>query len=213
MKTAFVIGLLGAESTGKTSLSEQLRDALEADGHAVATVSEYLREFCVLAGRVPRIDEQAPIAAEQTRRIAATAATHDVVVADTTALMVAVYSELVFGDRSLYDTALRDHARCQLTLLMAIDLPWVADPLVREGPHVQQPVDQLVRAALQRSGMDYAVVMGSGQQRVAAALDAVRRSMQVTRDGIDRGARWQWQCEHCGDPDCERQALRLARAV
>ena len=61
-----------------------------------------LREFCDAHGRTPHRDEQAGIAAEQTARIAAAAARADVVVADTSAIMIAVYSEIVFGDTSLY---------------------------------------------------------------------------------------------------------------
>ena len=38
-----VVALLGAESTGKTTLASALRDALVADGHDAVVVSEYLR--------------------------------------------------------------------------------------------------------------------------------------------------------------------------
>ena len=71
-----VIALLGAESTGKTTLARAIADALAAEGRDVAVVPEYLREFCDTEQRTPRIDEQAAIAAEQTRRIAAASAQH-----------------------------------------------------------------------------------------------------------------------------------------
>lgn len=202
--TAFVIGLLGAESTGKTMLSLALRDALGARGHDVVQVGEYLREFCVREGRTPRRDEQAGIAAEQTARIAAAAEGHDVVIADTTALMIAVYSEQVFDDTSLYAQAEADHRRCDLTLLTALDLPWESDGLQRDGPHVREPVDARVRAALGRAGCAYAVVAGSGQARVDAALESVVAALRppsVVRTG------WQWHCDRCGDTACERHAL------
>ena len=96
-----VVALLGAESTGKTTLAQALVTRLSVDGRRVALVSEYLREFCDRHGRTPRQDEQVDIADEQTRRIAAAARTHDLVIADTTALMIAVYSDPVFGDTSL----------------------------------------------------------------------------------------------------------------
>jgi nicotinamide riboside kinase len=71
-----VIAIVGAESTGKTTLAGELQAALQHDGRSVALVGEYLREFCDQHARTPRIDEQAGIAQEQTRRIAAAAATH-----------------------------------------------------------------------------------------------------------------------------------------
>ncbi|HEX6363793.1 MAG TPA: AAA family ATPase, partial [Albitalea sp.] len=133
----------------------------------------------------------------------------DVVVADTTALMIAVYSDLLFDDRSLYPAAEAAQRRCDLTLLTALDLPWVADGHQRDGAHVREPVDALVRAALQRAGVPYAVVAGSGPDRLAAALKAVRHALAIPRPDDEAAAnpKWRWVCERCGDPECERHLL------
>jgi nicotinamide riboside kinase len=87
-----------------------------------------------------------------------------VVVADTTALMTAVYSEQLFADTSLYEGALAAQRRYAITLLTALDLPWVADDM-RDGPHARQPTDTLLRAALAGAGLSYTVVHGSGGER------------------------------------------------
>ncbi|MBC7734150.1 MAG: ATP-binding protein [Bacteriovorax sp.] len=211
---AFVVALLGAESTGKTTLALALRTALASPACRVALVGEYLREFCDARGRTPLRDEQPHIAAEQTRRIEAAAADHDIVIADTTALMIAVYSDQVFGDTSLYAEAQAAHARCDLTLLTALDIAWQADGLQRDGPQVREPVDARVRAALGRAGAVYAVVSGSGAARSESAMASVRRAMDPPTEAIggdadaDAGpARWHWHCERCDDANCERQAL------
>ena len=206
MSTAFVIALLGAESTGKTVLSAALANALATPARRVAVVPEYLREFCDRHGRTPRPAEQARIAAEQTRRIEAAAQGHDLVVADTTALMIAVYSDHVFGDTGLYASALADHARSDLTLLTALDLPWQADGLQRDGPHVREPVDAAVRNALVGANVAYSVVSGSGNARLEAALACVQRALAPPPEA-DQQVRWQWHCERCGDMACERHAL------
>jgi len=202
MANGFVIALIGAESTGKSTLAGELGAALAEPGRSVAVVGEYLREFCVQHGRTPRSDEQAGIAAEQTRRIAAAAETHDVVVADTSALMIAVYSDYIFGDTSLYADALAAHARCGLSLLTALDLPWRADRM-RDGPHVREPVDARVRAALAGAGLPFAIVAGHGAQRRANALAAAQRALGP----LEPPRRWQGVCERCGDADCERHLL------
>lgn len=202
MRRAFVIGLLGAESTGKTTLAVELGAALHGPGCRVAVVHEFLREFCDRHGRTPQVHEQRAIAAEQTHRIDAAAQEHDVVIADTTALMIAVYSDQVFGDASLYAEALRDHARCDLTLLTALDLPWQADGLQRDGPHVREPVDLRVRHALQGAGLACSVVFGRGPERLANALAALERARQAPSDST----RWRWVCERCGDAGCERHS-------
>ena len=205
--TAFVVALVGAESTGKTQLSAALREALATREYRVAVVAEYLREFCEAHGRTPRQHEQVHIAAEQTARIAAAARDHDIVIADTTALMIAVYSDHVFGDTGLYASAEAAHARCPLTLLTALDLPWQADGLQRDGPQVREPIDALVRAALGRAGTGYAVVSGSGPARLATALAAVRRALAPPPLDEARSPRWQWHCDRCGEAGCERHGL------
>jgi nicotinamide riboside kinase len=209
MKKAFVIGIVGAESTGKSQLALVLRDALAAEGKVVALVEEYLREFCDRLGRTPRRDEQQGIADEQTRRIAVAAAGCDIVVADTTALMIAVYSHWVFDDRSLYTSALQAHQRCDLTLLSALDIPWQADGLQRDGAHVREPVDALLRSALQAHGLAYAVIGGLGPVRLAAARAATERARGVPSSlaAATTAGRWQWRCERCGDADCDRHLL------
>ncbi|MBU6438351.1 MAG: AAA family ATPase, partial [Betaproteobacteria bacterium] len=84
--------LLGAESTGKTTLAAQLARALPG-----LWVPEYLRDFCRLQGRVPRPDEQVHVAQEQMRHeslalAAAQRAGLPAVVCDTAPLMTAIYS-------------------------------------------------------------------------------------------------------------------------
>ena len=209
MTRGFVIALLGAESTGKTTLAAEIAATLRVEGHDVGLVDEYLREFCVQTGRTPRVEEQQAIADEQSRRIAAAADRHAIVVADTTALMVAVYSDMVFLDKSLYASAAAAHARCDLTLLTALDLPWLADGLQREGPHVREPVDRLVRGALQAAQLPYAIVAGSGERRSAAAMQAVRHALRAPSAEHESAAnpRWHWVCERCGDANCERHLL------
>lgn len=197
-----VVAIVGAESTGKTTLASELAAALGGEGQRVAMVSEYLREFCDTHGRTPHVHEQAHIAAEQTRRIAEAAQTNDIVVADTTALMIAVYSDQVFGDRSLYAQAETTQRSYALTLLTALDLPWSPDGLQRDGPHVREPVTALVRASLARAQIAYSVIGGTGDARVASALAAIRH---VAQPGT--GPRWQWACADCADATCERHLL------
>ncbi|MEO6030506.1 MAG: ATP-binding protein [Burkholderiaceae bacterium] len=192
MSAGFVIALLGAESTGKTTLARQLHDALATPRRRVTVVGEYLREFCNAHGRTPLRHEQRGIADEQTRRIGAAAQTHDLVIADTTALMTAVYSDHVFGDTTLYATALAAHARCELTLLTALDLPWQPDGLQRDGPQVREPVDARLRAALDSAGLAYSVVGGLGPMRCQAAHACVQRALKPPAAA---SARWQWHCE------------------
>ncbi len=98
---------------------------------------------------------------------------HDVVLCDTTPLMTAIYSEYLFGDRSLIAGAQAFHRRCDLTLLTALDIDWEPDGLQRDGPQVRPPIDAAIRRALLEGGLDWSVVSGRGQARLDAALNAI----------------------------------------
>lgn len=215
------IAIVGAESTGKTTLAAALAERLRAErAGRVAWVPEVLREWCDATGRTPQAHEQGAILRAQHERIAEAAATHDWVVCDTTALMTAVYSTLVFGDDSLQARAAELHARtARVTLLTAMDLPWVPDGHQRDGPQVREPVDTLLRALMQRHGIGWSVVAGSGERRVQHALDAVRPWLQPAPaarglfSGLasGRGGRARWACECCV-PEAERALLAARRA-
>ena len=169
-----VFAVVGAESTGKSTLAAGLADQLAVlTGWRCTWAPEYLREWCDAHGRTPRQDEQAHIAAEQSRRIDDAARDHAVVVADTTALMTAVYHHQVFGDDSLDGPALAWQRRCRLTLLTALDLPWQADGLQRDGPQVRQPVDSRLRHLLIGAALPFVVIGGQNSRRLEAGLDAV----------------------------------------
>jgi nicotinamide riboside kinase len=215
------IAIVGAESTGKTTLAaalaERLRAELSGTSGRVAWVPELLREWCDATGRTPLAHEQGAILRAQHERINAAAATHDWVVCDTTALMTAVYSTLVFGDSSLQQRAAELHQRsAAITLLTALDLPWVADGHQRDGPQVREPVDALLRALMQRHGIAFSIVAGEGERRVQHALDAVRPWLGTTppRSGLFTGlqagraaASRRWACECCV-PEAEQALLR-----
>lgn len=210
MKAGRVIAILGAESTGKTTLAHALTLELRALGHDAAVVTEYLREFCDRTGRTPRVDEQAAIAAEQMRRIEAAARRHDLVVTDTSAVMIAVYSDLIFDDRSLYGDALAAHRKlCDATLLTALDLPWQADGFIRDGAHVREPVDHLIRQAMAAASCPYSVVYGSADARTKAALLALRglglalQAPAAEPEPPEQGRRWRPRCAECLVAECE----------
>lgn len=174
MDAALRVAIVGAESTGKTTLAAALAQRLaQAGAFRVAWVPEVLREWCARTGRTPRADEQAGILQAQHERVQAAAALHDIVVCDTTALMTAVYSRLIFGDRSLEAPAVALHRGMHATLLTAIDLPWVPDGHQRDGPQVREPVDRALRELMHAHDIGYAVVSGSGATRVDRAFAIV----------------------------------------
>lgn len=248
------VAVLGAESTGKTTLAQGLALALSQTAsrqpalhqqpggqppsiqplRRTAWVPEVLRQWCDQHGRTPQAHEQAEILEEQHARIDAAAREHDLVVCDTTGLMTAVYSDWVFADRSLHPRALQLHRRMDLSLLMALDLPWVPDGHQRDGPQVRGPVDSAIRRLLVDNHLPFAVIGGSGAARLQQAMAAVAPllrpvgaspgSTAIEAGRADNGptgglftrldegssGSTRWLCECCGDAPYERALRRAA---
>lgn len=217
------IALLGAESTGKTSLSLRIAQALQSMGLEANVVPEVLREWCDEQGRTPLQHEQARIAQLQADR------TFDLrsgwVIADTTPLMTAVYSDFIFQDKSLYAEALVHQAKFDLSLVMGLDIAWTPDGLQRDGAHVREPVDTLIRQALQSASIPFKVIYGQSDARLNAALMAIQEGLgnrpaeggplfasfklaQTQRNlaqyGLNQG-KTAWRCDLCSDADCEHK--------
>ncbi len=212
------VALLGAESTGKTALSHALADRLRLQGRRVSVVPEVLREWCARKRRLPRPEEQLPIAQEQERRVdEAAGGGAELVIADTTALMVVIYSGMLFRDGGLYRFAVEQQRGYDLTLVAGLDLPWVADGLQREGPQVRELVDTQLRGLLEREAIAYQVIYGRGEDRTRAALiaiDFIASRADATRASGQSDPRirpWQWSCASCGDASCEHRLFTRLR--
>jgi nicotinamide riboside kinase len=205
------IALLGAESTGKSELGQLLAKHFLSQGTTVQHIPEYLRTWCELQGRTPRKEEQLSIATKHARQIYADAS-YDYLIADTTPLMIAIYSDLLFDDTSLYDTALMQQRNFDITLLMGLDIAWVADGIQRDGPHVREPVDAKIRAALSQGGINFQVVYGTGEARLQNALRCINSTFEDI--ALQKGTQNQasklrnWICERCSDPVCEHRLFQ-----
>lgn len=167
-----LICLIGAESTGKTTLAQQLAEHFRSPW-----VPEYLREFCDVRQRTPTRNEQALILETQViheRAALVTAERHGApyVICDTAPLLTAVYSEIVFSDDSLYARAAALHARYTLTLKTTTDVAWTPD-WQRDGEAARQRVDAAIDRALLAANARVAYVEGVGDARLACALSAI----------------------------------------
>lgn len=204
------ISLIGAKSTGKSELAKQLAQHFQAQGKSVQSIPEDLRMWCNQNKRMPKKNEQLAIAAEQVRQIDSAPAC-EVLITDSTALTVAVHSEVFFNDTSLYNMALAHQRRFDATLLMGLDLPWVAHGSQRDGSHLQKPFDTALRNALSRGGIYFQVVYGAGESRLQNALrcltaESSDSAESVTSDPINRPHKLRnWMCERCSDPVCEHR--------
>ena len=158
------IAILGAESTGKSTLADAL-----ARRHGTLWVPEYLREFVETEQRVPFEDDQPAIARTQLARedaLARDPRAQRFLFCDTTPLMTAVYSRIYWGRVPPDLLALEAAHEYALTVVAAPDLPWVPDGLQRDSEAVRQRVHAQLVAVLEERGIGYVVAAGALEERV-----------------------------------------------
>lgn len=156
------IAVLGAESTGKSTLAAAL-----AAHYRTVWVPEYLREFVEEKQRTPQEKEQFLIASTQLEREDdAARAAGTFLFCDTTPLMTAVYSQFYFGSvDAMLESLLRVHCY-DFTIVTEPSTPWIADGLQRESDAVRQAVHTLLLATLAAEAIPFLLVSGDVAERV-----------------------------------------------
>ena len=209
MAQPLTLAILGAECTGKSSLVAALQAHWQARGAKVQVVHEVLRQWCDQHGRTPLAQEQIAIAQAQAA-LTEHAAKADYLIADTSPLMTAIYSDVLFQDPSLYPFALKHQRIYQYNLIAGLDLPWQADGIQRDGPDMRRRVDARLRDVLQREGLAFSIVYGTGPARLASALAVLEPGVSTVPQA--RGS-WRWLCDKCSDADCEHRLFSDLQAA
>ena len=165
--------LTGPESSGKTTLAEQL--AVHFDTHCVP---EFARSWiadklargagpCVLADVLAIARGQSALESQ-----GAQAARHGLLICDTDVPTIRIWSECFFGATPPeLETA---HPGCQrdLYLLTDIDIPWIADGL-RDRPENRERQLALFHSRLTAQGCRYVLVSGNHESRLCRAVEAI----------------------------------------
>lgn len=173
MERCVRVAILGAESSGKSTLAAAL-----AERYGTVWVPEYLREFVATQGRVPVAADQYGIARMQVEREAAAAAqARNYVFCDTTPLMTAVYSRHYFAGADAPLAALADATRYDVTLVTAPDSPWVADGLQRESEAVRQLIYRYLLDELDARGIVYHVLHDNLEARLEQAAPLLLQAL------------------------------------
>ncbi len=169
------VSIFGPESTGKTTLARAL-----AERHGTRWVPE-------IARAILEAKEGACTPAELGLIARAQAASEDALAfdarrllfCDTDPLATAVWSEALFG---ACPEEVRAPARGRgyaLTLLLDVDVPWVADP-VRYLPEARRSFFDACARALEAEGRRVAVIRGGFETRFAAACAAIDTLVEET---------------------------------
>lgn len=173
------IVILGAESTGKSTLAAAL-----ATHYDTIWVPEYLREFVESHQRTPCADEQLFIATTQREREhKSEASAQRYLFCDTSPLMTAIYSEHYFGEVDAALSALAGQHDYAATIVTTPTTPWMPDGLQRESDAVRQRIHARLMRKLDEGDIAHLLVAGTTQQRIAQV-----KTYLAQRDG-------HWRCQ------------------
>jgi NadR type nicotinamide-nucleotide adenylyltransferase len=168
MKTIVVIG---PESTGKSTLCEQL-----AEHYSTSWCPEFAREYLLENGMDYSYDDLLNIAHGQLRLESALGkkAKNDLYFIDTDMYVMKVWCEVVF--ENCHSWILKQIASRQydLYLLCNTDLPWVKDDL-REYPDiaVRESLFKMYKDLLINSGTRWAEIAGTDTERLQTAVSVI----------------------------------------
>jgi NadR type nicotinamide-nucleotide adenylyltransferase len=161
--------VFGPESTGKSTLALALARRFDT-----VYVPEYARTLLERKnGELERSDLERIAHGQVASETALARRANRLLLCDTDVLTTVVWSEALYGECSPAIRALAKRTY-DLTLLLDVDVPWVADP-VRYLPDERRSFFDRCRAALLEHGRPHVVIRGSWDERFAAAVDAIER--------------------------------------
>ncbi|GGI19072.1 AAA family ATPase [Oxalicibacterium faecigallinarum] len=159
--------ILGAESTGKSTLAKTL-----AAHYQTRWVPEYLRTFVDLHQRTPHAEEQFLIATMQRQHEAENEVfAHRFLFCDTSPLMTAIYSDYYFGGIDAPLGLLASQHDYAATIVTAPTTPWMPDGLQRESDDVRQQIHARLLRALAAANIAYQLVDGNVEARMMQVID------------------------------------------
>lgn len=173
-KSVINVAILGAESTGKTTLCRDL-----AAYFGCPWVPEYMRTYLQAKWDKEHLtctwEDLLPIAQGQIElenKLAAQAAQNSdssYLFCDTSLFELMVYANWYYGDcpDALTNAALTHHY--DLILLTEVDTPWVADDL-RDSPHQRDEISAYFESQLTRHQKPFHRIGGDRDERVQQVL-------------------------------------------
>ncbi len=164
------IALIGAESTGKTTLARAL--ALRFD---TVWVPEYAREYMTLNPGDYGITDVEDITRQHLRHEEELSLrAKKILITDTELITSAIWCEDVFGNCPKWiEEQITEH-RYDLYLLTSNDLPWIADP-VRVNSQRRDYFFNLYKRTLEEYQLPFEIISGRYEARLMCAINAIRK--------------------------------------
>ncbi len=173
--STIVIVATGAESTGKTDLCRYLSTLF-----GIPWVPELARGYIEQLNRPYTYNDVINIARLQLSEYkAVTNAGHKAVLFDTDLIITKVWLDVVYHQCPQWIIDAIASWPTNMHLLCETDLPWVADNVRENGGPMREVLSQTYKKELERFGLPYVIIRGTGDNRRQCATDVVGRIINV----------------------------------
>lgn len=168
MAEVIKVAITGPESTGKSTLAEQL-----ARHYDTVWVPEFARTYIAeLPHRYTPTDIQNIARGQLATVQGALQVANKILFLDTDLLVIKIWFTHAFGYCPAWILTALEKQNFDLYLLLDVDLPWQPD-VQREHPHLRQFFYDWYKKELQQYGFPFAEISGSQEQRLQNAVQSI----------------------------------------
>lgn len=175
------IVITGPECTGKSTLASQLA----AHYHTIF-IPEYARAYVENLHRPYTYEDVLHIAATQVRqKNEQSQLPHRIVFLDTYLVITKVWMDLLYNTHPAWMDDELTRRDIGLYLLCNTDIAWEPDPVRENGGPVREELFNRYRQELERYGLNFQVIKGTGITRLQQAIQAVDRLIGAVENGLN----------------------------
>ncbi len=186
-ESVITVAVLGAESTGKTTLCRDLAAHFDS-----LWVSEYMRTYlqakwddeqltCTWDDLLPIAQGQIALENKLAKKVTRMSNKNRYLFCDTSLFELMVYSHWYYDDcpAALEQAALAHHY--DLILLTEVDIPWVADDL-RDSPHQRDEISAYFASQLNKHQKPFQRISGDRKERIRQVVAQLADIDNITND-------------------------------
>lgn len=162
------VAITGAESTGKSTLSDALANHFRS-----ISVPEFSRSYIENLKRPYTYNDVEFIARKQIEIEKNILPDKSPVFFDTWLIITKVWFDFVYKKRPKWLDSYIENSNIDLFLVCDIDLPWIYDPVRENGGENRKVLHDIYIEILKQYGFKYQIVSGEGEARIKNAISFV----------------------------------------
>ena len=168
-KKPITVVITGAESTGKSTLTEWL-----ANHFNTVFMPEYAREYVEKLSAKYTYNDVEHIAKQQKLQFdLLQKSNNSIVFADTWLIITKIWFEQVFQKKPHWIDSAIANSKVDLFLVCNIDLPWIPDSVRENGGSNRTNLHNKYIETIQMFGFNYKIISGENEVRLFNALQAL----------------------------------------